>query len=74
MKKAGEEEDWNKKTGDRGGWKRLADEAVKKLQAATKGKQEESESLNDIRQLVLTIVNFSCLLSVSKIYLLISTV
>ena len=33
MKKAGEEGDWNKKTRDRGGWKRLADEAVKKLQA-----------------------------------------
>ena len=33
-KKAGEERDWKKKTGDRGGWKRLADEAVKRLQAA----------------------------------------
>ena len=33
-KKAGEEGDWKKTTGDRGGWKRLADEAVKKLQAA----------------------------------------
>ena len=31
VKKAGEEEDWKKKTG---GWKRLADEAVKKLLAA----------------------------------------
>ena len=29
VKKAGEEEDWKKKTRDRGGWKRLADEAVK---------------------------------------------
>ena len=35
MKKAVEEGDWKKKkTGDRGGWKRLADEAVKKLLAA----------------------------------------
>ena len=34
VKKAGEEGDWKKKTGDRGGWKSLADEAVKKLQAA----------------------------------------
>ena len=34
VKKAGEEEDWKKKTRDRGGWKRLADEAVKKLRAA----------------------------------------
>ena len=32
--KAGEEEDWKKKTRDRGWWKRLSDEAVKKLQAA----------------------------------------
>ena len=31
---AGEEGDWKKKTGDRGGWKVLADEAVKKMQAA----------------------------------------
>ena len=34
VKKAGEEEDWKKKTQDRVGWKRLADEAVKKLQAS----------------------------------------
>ena len=29
MRKAGEEEDWKKKTRDRGGWKILSDEAVK---------------------------------------------
>ena len=46
VRKAGEEEDWKKKTRDRGGWKRLSDEAVKKLRAAsaspslTKGKEE----------------------------------
>ena len=34
VKKAGEEEDWKKKTRDRGGGKRLSDEAVKKLRAA----------------------------------------
>ena len=34
VRKAGEEEDWKKKTRDRGGWKRLSDEAVKKLPAA----------------------------------------
>ena len=34
VRKAGEEEDWKKKTRDRGRWKRLSDEAVKKLQAA----------------------------------------
>ena len=33
VKKAGEEEDW-KKTRDRGGWKILLDESVKKLRAA----------------------------------------
>ena len=32
-RKAGEE-DWKKKTRDRGGWKRLSDEAMKKLRAA----------------------------------------
>ena len=34
VKKAGEEEDWKKKTRDRGGWKRLSDEAVNKLRSA----------------------------------------
>ena len=34
MKKTGEEGDWKTKTGDRGGWRRIADEAVKKLQVA----------------------------------------
>ena len=34
VRKEGEEEDWKKKTRDRGGWKRLSDEAVKKLRAA----------------------------------------
>ena len=29
VRKTGEEEDWKKKTRDRGGWKRLSDEAVK---------------------------------------------
>ena len=33
-RKAGEEEDWKKKTGDREGWKRPSDEAVKKLRTA----------------------------------------
>ena len=35
VKKAGEEGDWKKKTQYRVGWKRLADEAVKKLQASS---------------------------------------
>ena len=35
VRKAGEEEDWKKKTRDRGGWKRLSYEAVKKLRAAS---------------------------------------
>ena len=34
VRKAGEEEDWKKKTRDRGGWKRLSVEVVKKLRAA----------------------------------------
>ena len=34
VRKTGEEEDWKKKTGDRGGWRTIADGAVKKLQAA----------------------------------------
>ena len=34
VRKAGEEEDWKKKTRDRVGWKILSDEAVKKLRAA----------------------------------------
>ncbi len=34
VKKTGEEEDWKKKTRDRGGWKILSDESVKKLRAA----------------------------------------
>ena len=34
VRKAREEEDWKKKTRARGGWKRLSDEAVKKLRAA----------------------------------------
>ena len=34
VKKAGEEEDWKNKTRNRGGWKKLSDESVKKLRAA----------------------------------------
>ena len=34
VRKTGEKEDWKKKTRYRGGWKRLSDEAVKKLRAA----------------------------------------
>ena len=42
--------DWKKKTGDRGEWRRIADEAVKKLQAAPhrltpdKGKKRKREN------------------------------
>ena len=42
VRKAGEEEDWKTKTRDRGGWKRLSDEAVKKLQAAPDPCQRET--------------------------------
>ena len=34
VKKTGDEGDWKKKKEDRGGWRRIADEAVTKLQAA----------------------------------------
>ena len=34
VKKTGEAGDWKKKTRDKGEWRRIADEAVKKLQAA----------------------------------------
>ena len=34
VRKAGKEEDWKKKTRDRGWWNRLSDEAVKKSRAA----------------------------------------
>ena len=34
VRKAGEEEDWKNKTRVKGGFKRLSDEAVKKLRAA----------------------------------------
>ena len=41
VRKAVEEENWKKKTRDRGGWKRLSDEAVKKLRAARHPWQRE---------------------------------
>ena len=41
VRKAGEEGDWKKKTRDRGGWKRLADEAVKTLRAVPRPRQRE---------------------------------
>ena len=47
MRKAGEEEDWKKKTRDRGGWKRLSDEAGKKLRAAPHPRQGEKEEERD---------------------------
>ena len=34
VRKAGEGEDWKKKTRDRGGWEILSDEALEKLRAA----------------------------------------
>ena len=44
VKKTGEEGDWKKKTG---GWRRIADEAVKKLQTAPhpdKGEERKTET------------------------------
>ena len=48
VRKAGEENDWKKKTRDRGGWNILSDEAVKKLRAAPnpeKGRKRKREGL-----------------------------
>ena len=42
-RKVGEEEEWKTKTRDRGGWKRLSDEVVKKLWAAPTPEQREKE-------------------------------
>ena len=44
VRKAGEADDWKKKTRDRRRWKILSDEEVKKL---TKGKEEERDSYSD---------------------------
>ena len=47
VREAGEEGDWKKKTRYRGGWKRLSDEAVKKLRhhiTSDKGKKRKRES------------------------------
>ena len=48
MRKAGEEDDWKKNTRDRGGWKRLSDEAVKKLRPAPHPRQREKEEERDV--------------------------
>ena len=42
-RKAGEEEDWKKKIRDRGWWKRLSYEAVKKLRAAPRSARDHIE-------------------------------
>ena len=56
VRKAGEEEDWKKKTRDRGGWKRLSDEAVNSSTSPlTKGNEEE----RDIAiRIIIIIINF----------------
>ena len=41
VRKAGEEGDWKKKPRNRGVWKRLSNEAVKKLRAAPHPRQRE---------------------------------
>ena len=48
VKKTGEEEDWKKKTRDRGRWKRLSDEAMKKLRAAPHTRQRDKEEEKDL--------------------------
>ena len=48
-RKAGGEEDWEKKTRDRGGWKRLSDEAVKKLRTAPYPRQREKRERDRLK-------------------------
>ena len=60
MRKAGEEEDCKKKTRDREGWKRLSDEAVKKLWAAPHPWQREKE---EERATVFVVVPFRQIVS-----------
>ena len=59
VRKAGEEEDWKKKTRDRGGWKRLSDEAVKKVAGSTspltKGNEEEREINKTVKAVTISI-------------------
>ena len=60
VRKSGEEEDWKKKTRDRGGWKRLSDEAVKKLRkhlTPDKGKRGRERST----KLVLRVQQIACI-------------
>ena len=53
VKKAGEGEDWKKKTGDRGGGKRISDEAVKKLRAEVASERSCSYSVQAISRAML---------------------
>ena len=57
MRKAGEEEYWKKKkTGDRGGWRRIADKAVKSCRQhlthdkGNKRKRERDHKMHDLAQ------------------------
>ena len=56
MRKAGEEEYWKKKTNERGGWKRLSDEAVKKLRAAPHPWKRGRESVDKMSLLKISII------------------
>ena len=60
-RKAGEEEDWKKKTRDRGGWKRLSDEAVKKVAGSTSPLTKGNEEDRDMPVLYLFIIIMLCL-------------
>ena len=65
-RKAGEEEDWKKKTRDKGGWKRLSDEAVKKLRTAPypwqgekrKERERERETQSMINRIIYYIADY----------------
>ena len=67
VRKTGEEEDWKKKTRDRGVWKRLSDEAVKKLRAAPhKGKRGRERGIELVSRAACMKINSAQLRKISS--------
>ena len=54
VRKAREEEDWKKKTRDRGGWKILSNEAAKKVRAELHPRHRENEEEREIIAMIET--------------------
>ena len=59
-RKVREEEDWKKKTRDREGWKRLPDEAVKKLRSAPHPRQREKRKRELVDLSIYTYLDNFC--------------